>query len=277
MAASKKGSVNIAVEEGFPKDHISFKEAGYGERHFVRKGEAYDEVTKPLQEPVRVHRDRCYAVNDSDSFVRYIGVYGDEGKGIIFCGNNQLVMFFNEASRAERVVLPFQPSLELKSFLGDGPKKTFTQKAFAKVLETFPDAVEGQKLLLPCVERLKIETQVEFESSIDETDHVFFYREKDGTQTARIPKQITLGIPFFERSKNTVLITADLEITRPKSADEKPVFILTNPRHERTHREAIEAEVEGIRNELKNWMFVWGSPEVVNVPVWGVASGKISD
>lgn len=260
MAPAKKGSVKVEVEEGFPKDHISFKEAGYGERHFVRKGEGYEEVTKPLQEPVRVHKDRSYTVNDSDSFIGYVEEYGDKEKGIIFCGKDNIVMFFDEASRAEKVVLPFQPSLEIRSFLGDiAGSKRFTQKDFAKVLETFPDAVEGQKLLLPCVERLKIETQVEFESSLDERDHMFMYREKDGTQTARIPKQITLVMPFFERSKNKVTILADLDITRPRSADEKPVFTLTNPRHERTHREAIEAEVDGIRDALKGWMFIWGN------------------
>lgn len=256
----KKASLQFEGEMGVPKDHISFKDGEHGERHFVRKGEGYEEVTKPLPEPVRIHRDRVYRLNDTESFIKYVGKYGNPKKGIIFCGENDLNMFFDEVSRAEKIHLPFSQSLEVMTFLGKTGTKEFTQKEFVKALETFPDVVEGGNILLPNVERLKIETEVNFESNIDQRDHVFMYKERDGSQTARIPKQIVLTLPFFERSSNQTLITADLEIERPRSENEKPKFTLVNPRHERTLREAFNAEVVLIKAALKDWTFVCGNP-----------------
>lgn len=256
----KKVSMQFEGEAGFPKDHLSIKDGVHGERHFVREGDGYKEVTNPLPEPIRIHSDRLYQLNDTESFIKYVGKYGNPKKGIIFCGKNAITMFFDEVSREEKIFLPFTHSLELTTYLGPTGRKEFTQKDFVKALETFPDVVEEHRFLLPNVERLKIETQVDFESNLDQRDHVFMYKEKDGSQTARIPKQIVLTLPFFERSKNKVVITADLEIERPRSEDQKPKFILINPRHERTAREAFEVEVEDIKTALKDWTFIWGQP-----------------
>lgn len=260
MATGKKVSMQFEGETGFPKDHISFKDGVHGDRHFVRESEGYKEVTKPLPEPVRIHKDRSYLLTDTESFIKYVEKYGDPKKGIIFCGNNELTMFFDEGSRGEKIHLPFKQSLEVTTYLGTAGKKDFTQKDFVKALETFPDVVEGGNFLLPNIEWLKIDTEVNFESNIDQRDHVFIYKEKEGSQTARIPRQIILSLPFFERSKHKTVITADLDIERPRSADDKPKFTLVNHRHERTVREAFEAEVEAIRTALKNWTFIWGNP-----------------
>ncbi len=247
---------------GVPQDHISFVEEGYGERHFVRSGDVYVEVTSERLTPVYAHRNRSYLIKDTNSFIAYVEKYGDPGKGIIFVDDSRIVMFFEERSRVENVVLPFKLSLEVKSFLGSHGATQFDQKEFVRVLETFPDVVKEHKTLLPVIERLKLEATMEFESNLDDRDHVFMYREKSGKQTARIPKRIVLMLPYFERSKCKTTIETDLEIRKPRNAEERPVFILTDPKHERTYREALEAEVGLIQEALKGWMFVYGTPAV---------------
>lgn len=260
--AQQKGKIGLNIEGMMvePKDYLEFVEEGYGKRHFVREGDRYKEVTNPKVTPVRVHKDRSYTTKDTESFIAYVDKYGNPKTGIIFCQDAGLEMYFDESSRTEKVILPFEYSLEYRTFFQRGnDERHFSQKEFVKALETFPDIIEGADLLLPNIERLKLEATVEFESNLDDRDHVFMYREKGGSQTARIPKQLILRLPVFEKAKNKMTVLADLEIQRPKSAEDKPVFILRDPRRERTIRTAMEAEVDTIKKALKNWMFVWGS------------------
>lgn len=244
-----------------PEDYIKIDDKEYGERHFIREGEGYEEVTKPALNPVRVHADRNYQASEAGSFVKYVLGYGDREKGIIFFNDKGLTMFFNESSRVESVRLPLLSSLELRTFLGDmGNGRRFDQKAIVKAIETFPDVIDGGAIIRTYLEKLKLDTTIEFESDIDTRNHTFVYKEKTGSQTAEIPKQLRLYVPYFEGSANRVEVTVDLDIQRPKSADEKVSFSLTDPKAERTKRDALKLEIDTIQKALVGWMFVQGEP-----------------
>jgi hypothetical protein len=242
-----------------PQDGFSINDKVYGERHFIREGDRYKEVTLPPLIPVRTLKDRSYTVTDSASFVSYVKRYGNPDEGIIFFNSTGVVMFFDEKNRVEKVSLPFAKSLELIAFLGNDNGKEFDQKRLAKTIETFPEVVADSDILLPCLTLLQMSKQVDFESNIDPHNHTFIYKDKSGDQTTRLPKQIVLNLPYFEGSVNKVNVLADFEVEMPTSAGAKPVFRLHNPRAERTEREAVEKEIETIKAELPGWMFVQGS------------------
>lgn len=241
-----------------PKETFTIVDKVYGERYYVRKGEDYIEVTKPPVVPVRVHEDRSYIMNDSASFIDAVKKYGDKSAGIVFYDKSAITMFFSEDSRKESIRLPLALSLEFRSFLG-GKEKTFDQKGFLKTLETFPECVENVAVLIPMIEKVQLSTSIEFESNADPNNVTFIYQEKSGgNQTGRLPKKLTLTLPYFEGSENTVEIDADLEVTMPKEEGSKPLFKLVNIKHERTEREAIKSEINSLSENLYGWLFVNG-------------------
>jgi hypothetical protein len=126
-----------------------------------------------------------------------------------------------------------------------------------KAFEMFPEACAESMQIIAMAERLKLQTVTDFESSIDPDDHVFMYQEKTGMQTARLPKKIKLLVPYFE-SGEKVSIEVDVEIVKPKSAEDKPVFVLKDMKAARTKRDALKAEIEKIRTSLADWMFIQG-------------------
>lgn len=245
-----------------PEDYICVIDVEYGERHFVRDGAGYKEVTKPSKKPVRTHSDRSYVVSEAESFISYIERYGNPDDGIIFFNDAGLTMFFEENSRVESVRLPLKPSLELRVFLGDNATgKAFWQKDLVKAFEMFPE-VADVKTILPYVEKLKLDINTEIESDVDPRNHVFVFKEKQGNQTANIPKQINFRMPYFEGSKVNLDILVDFEIRRPMQPPDKVTFVLGNPKAERTKRDAIKAEIEQIQAALGGWMFVQGEPRI---------------
>lgn len=263
-AESKKKGVVLKVEEtAIPKDNFTIIDKEYGERHFVRHGSHYEEVTKTPIKPVRTHADRQYSIRDTESFIAYVNRYGKDKDGIIFYNDKGLKMLFEESNRKEFVSLPFGSSLELRSFLGEyGTSKEFTQKQFFKVLETFSDCLgEQAKILLPSVERLRLDSQIEFESNIDPHDMIFTYKDKAGLQTTHIPKKLVLTLPYFEGSNILIDLAVDLEVSKPRNENDKPYFTLTDPKAERTERDALDEEINVIKDGLPEWMFVHGKEQ----------------
>lgn len=251
------------VKLEFPKHHpgppaVTIMDKTYGERHFILEGERYVEKTLPPLVPVRCHVDRAYTMHDADSFIAAVNQYGDREKGVVFFDDSGLVMFFDQSSRKERIALPFIPSLEFKSILGDGPGKDFSQKAFLKIIETFPECFSDSAILMANVQRFEASTAIEFKSDIDPANIVYTFQEKSGIQTGKFPKKLPVRLPYFEGSKDRMTIECDFELVTPKNAEEKPRFKVIDPRHERTKRDAIQKQVETIRASLKDWLFLFG-------------------
>ena len=249
-------------------DYIVYKDSVYGERVFVRNGDKYTEETKKKLQPIRIHSDRKYVMTDSVSFTAAVKKYGDATKGIIFYvgnhgqNNTRVTMFFDEDSREESIQLPLTSSLEFRAFL-NGKEKTFSQKDFLKLVDTFPESivVDGAvPYFRHMVEKLQISTKIDFESNVDPANLTFIYQARSGgDQTGKLPKKIKLSLPFYEGSTNKVDIDVDLEITTPKNQDEKPAFKLVNIKHERTERDALKAEIATLEQALDGWLFVNGS------------------
>lgn len=241
-----------------PKETFIIQDNVYGNRYFVRDGDTYKEVTKDPVNPIRIHADRKYVMFDSASFIKAVGAYGDKTKGIIFYEKSQITMFFSEDSRKESITLPLSPSLEFISFL-DGKEKSFNQKDFFKLLETFPECVKDAATLLPMVEKVQLSTNIEFESNIDRENITFIYQEKTGgNQTGRLPKKLILEMPYFERSENKIKIEADFEVSMPRQEGAKPEFNLINVKHQRTERDALDMEITSLAAKLEGWLFVNG-------------------
>ena len=249
--------IKVRIAGDKAEDFITFEDKEYGQRYFIRDGASYREVTLPRVKPVFPHTTRRYKLMDTQSFIAAVRRYGNPETGIIFYNEHGITMFFDERSRAERITLNFEPSLELLTFIPEG-YKFFTQKEFLKALESFPEGIENSLFVIAEVKKFRMEQIINFESEIEDGYHTFIYKEKEGRQTGKLPKHLKLKIPFFRESKIVMEIWCDLEIKKPKSADDKLLFKIVDPRFEYTKRDALKAEIEMIKSELKDWFFVYG-------------------
>lgn len=256
----------LMSDQTVPVDYILYDDPIYGKRIFVRQGTGYKEETKPTPEPVRIHADRAYTMNDASSFVAAVQKYGDPMSGIIFYDEIGVTMFFDEDSRTEKVSLPLTASHQLGAFFkadedGVGVRGTFTQKEFLKLLDTYPECISNISTLRPMVEKVQLSTTIDFEANLDPNELTFIYQEKSGgNQTGKLPKKLMLTLPYFEGSMNTVTIAVDLEITKPYSDTEKPIFTLTNINYQRILREALVMEIVELQKLLpEDWIFVHGT------------------
>jgi len=253
-------TLKIGVITEKPADYLSIDDLLYGQRHFVRDGQTYKEVTKEPASPVRTLKDRNYSLYDTDSFTRYVEQYGNADTGIIFYTSSGLTMFLDEKNRVEQVTHHLTLSLEMRTFLSEsGVRKEFSQKDLLKAIETFPEVVGDIDDLLPRLKLLQMSKVVDFESDIDPHNHTFIYKEKAGDQTTKLPKSIILTLPYFEGSENILEIAVDFEVEMPTSENAKPVFTLSNAKADRTKKEALEREIETIKERLSGWNFMQGS------------------
>jgi len=268
MTEDKQKIELVMSDRVVPSDMLVYTDPVYGQRVFTRKNFEYEERTKHPLQPLRTHTDRKYVMTDSASFIAAVKKYGDATKGIVFYvgnhgeNNTKVTMFFDEDSREEHIQLPLSSSLEFRSFL-NGKEKTFNQKDFLKLVDTFPECivVDGSvSYFRAMAEKLQISTKIDFESNVDPDNLTFIFQEKSGgDQAGKLPKKIKLSLPFYEGSTNKVEIDVDLEVTTPKNEGEKPMFKLVNVKHERTEREALKSEISTLQLALSDWLFVNGS------------------
>ncbi|RJP48754.1 MAG: hypothetical protein C4586_08545 [Anaerolineaceae bacterium] len=253
-----------------PDDHISFKDTTTNqERHFLRGGVGYTEVTKDPITPIRRHNDRLYTANDSEAFVNAINKCGAKPEeGVIFYvgeygrNNTKITMFFDEKTRQERIALPLAISLEMKAIFlnrrGEPGIGEFDQKSLLKLFDTYPECFQNSGLLRGNIALIKMDRELKFESDLDPDNTTLMFADKNGAQISNLPKKLTLTLPFYEGSENKIRIEADFEVEMPKSQDEKPVFKIINVKHERTERDALAQEIATLKTKLPGWVFLNG-------------------
>ena len=248
----------ILGDQAVPADMLIYDDPVYGNRMYVRKGTEYVEQTKTPKEPVWVHNLRKYVMSNSASFVAAVSQFGNSDDGVIFYGPERVVMFFNEANREESIGLPLALSMEMRAFLGDGPGVAGSQKSFLTALETYPECITDAVTIRAMVERLQMSKEIKFESNLDPDNITFLYSERGGQQECKLPKKLTLVLPYFEGSGNKVTIEAVLDVGMPQAESEKPSFKLENPKYARTEREALQLEIKSLQAALPGWLFLNG-------------------
>ena len=259
----------VMSDQIVPADLLVYKDPVYGERIFTRKGAEYVEQTKGPLQPIRKHSERKYAMSDSASFVAVLKKCAqDSAKGLIFYQEDRITAFLEEDNRDESVSLPLKKSLEMQQFFSGGLNEpgvgVFNQKSFLKLLDTFPECVTAEgttvHVMRALIEKMALAVEISFESNLDPDNLEFLYKEKagGGSQSGKLPKKITLSLPYYEGSKNKTVIHVDLDIVMPKAEGDKPKITITDVKHARTKRDALEAEIASLKTELTGWLFVNG-------------------
>lgn len=254
----------IAKTKEIPIDVFTIDDILYGERHFIRNGENYKEVTKEPKSPVLIHKERDYEVKGTDSFIEYVEEYGVATDGIIFYTDSGVKMYFDESARTDKVSVAFRKSMELVALLdGKQEGKSFTQKEFVEVLETYPEVLgEDNELLIANLGNIKITKDTNVESNIEPGKIKFMYEEIRGTQSTTIPDRFKLTMPFLENGE-LMDIDVKLEVEVPNANNERLQFKLTCPKFTRYTLEAVEKEIAKIKEKLTGWHFIYAEDKEI--------------
>lgn len=137
----------------------------------------------------------------------------------------------------------------------------FDQRDFIKFLQRRePDEIEGIESLIANLQNFKyaINTAADF-SRADDQNYTFMIKIGEVEGSVKLPQFLTANIEIYNESKFIQPIELELEVYKPKSEGEKPLFGLTCPKLQRYLKAAVNFEIEHLKNELEGYLIVAGN------------------
>ena len=204
-----------------------------------------------------LHREPSlrYQFKDIVSFGEYCDVNIKKGVGIIFYTNTGLVGFHNRyMPTGNRVQYDFEFSPELMAWKG---VICYSHKAFRQFLEERLDELVDTTIF-ETLATLKMNTSIHFESDFeDNRNYGFTYEEKEGKGSSKIPKELTIKVPFFANDSPQE-ISLRLDIPQPKDPESKALFTIEIIRGERLLADNVTKLIMNLRKALPNHMILHG-------------------
>ena len=163
----------------------------------------------------------------------------------------------------ETILYAYQPSIQAKEWgkilSNDG--KVFEHKQIIDFLKIrTDDEIPIIEALLNGVRNFKYALKISGDYTFDDRNNytvAIAIGETEGT--IRIPTLIELQIELFEESDFKQIFEIEIEIIRPKSENEKPLFRLSCPKYLRYEKEAKDNILEKIKTDLAEYLVVAGS------------------
>jgi hypothetical protein len=136
----------------------------------------------------------------------------------------------------------------------------FEQKPFIDFLRRREATeIDCQESLMAAIQNFKYVSNITGDFTYDDrNNYTFGFKIGDAEGTVKIPQIINANIEIYNESQFIQAIEIEIEVKRPKSEGEKPLFALTCPKLERYIKIAIENEIERVKTELEGYLIVAG-------------------
>lgn len=184
------------------------------------------------------------------------------------------LIFFNEAGAGiildDRIMdrpqdkghFKFLASEELKEWQRV-INKSLNQREFVDFLKLRnPEEVVDLDYLLGQVQFIQFGTLINGDFNYEDKNNItMMVKIKDMETTAKIPQQITVNVPLVFGSAKVISMEIQLDLERPTNENQKPVFKLTCPKFNRYWKEAVEFEVNRLKELLPGHQIISGSME----------------
>jgi hypothetical protein len=211
---------------------------------------AHQEYVLHTEAPIR------YIFKDIVSFVDYCdaNINPDAG-GIILYTNSDLTGLHNYyMPRGNRVHYNFELSPELMAW---GRVVNHSHRAFKEFLEERLDELTDVTIF-KTLATLKMNTTIHFESDFDDDrNYGFIYKEKDGKGSSKIPKELTIKVPFFVGDP-TQEINLRLIVSQPKDPESKPRFTVEIIGEQRLLADNVARLIVNLRKAWPDHMILHG-------------------
>jgi len=155
--------------------------------------------------------------------------------------------------KRDMVLYRFENSLQMKEWK-DVLQQALSQKTLIDFIKCRRDSIPeipNSEVLLYNLQNFKFVQNIEADySRTDNNNYTFAFKSKDGEGTVDIPQQFTANIEIIKESGFLQDMDIELEIRRPKNADEKPSFILSCPKLGRYEEMAKDHEYDKLKELL---------------------------
>lgn len=135
------------------------------------------------------------------------------------------------------------------------------QKEFIKFLQRRePGEIENIEALIVGLQQFKYVTNIAADfSRADDQNYTFMIKIGEAEGSIKLPQLITANIEVYNESKFIQPMELELEVFKPKSEGEKPMFALTCPKLQRYLKAAVNFEIEHLKSELEDYLIVAGN------------------
>lgn len=244
----EKLEVNLGAR-GTLAEHISFDDKDLGrERHFMLKGNEFEEVTSGSCTMPSQHHVRNIDLRTTQDFIAYVKEYMSASTALVLYDEVGAMAFFDDVNREESAEVKFGLSLEYRKLIGIEGNQVCKQKDLISTLLTFKDAVASPEGMIGKLSMVKVLKDAKVEGTIDPDNIKVSYESGGGKQVMDIPKHMVFRIPVIEGSSHVYEIEVELDVDGDPG--EPIMFEITNHAHERTVKAAVEQEGSDIRTAL---------------------------
>lgn len=211
---------------------------------------------------VFVFANQKFAVESTASFIELIKWKGSKENTIISYDKDCLDVILDctvTDRPQDRGRFTFQLSQDMKEWSGIFGKQ-IPQKFFVDFLRRLPvGQLINADAIMGAVQTLKIATSFMGDYTFnDNNNYVVMFKVQDAEGSTEIPSLLNIAVPILNESDLVSDIEIELELQKPTSDGQRPLFTLRCPKWERYYREAVAHEVEVLKKALPGYLILAG-------------------
>jgi hypothetical protein len=223
----------------------------------IRHGEA---------KPIFTFKGTSYKTKTVQGFASLVKSKGQQEHAVIFSSiDNSAVAILDDRVQdreQDKVYYNGQVSVQFDEWRGILGGANFSQKEFIEFLQRREGGEVGERdALIQHLKNFRYVTNISGDFTYDSANnYTFMVKVGEAEGTVRIPQAMTANIEVFLDSGFLQEMEVEIEITKPKSENEKPRFALSCPKLKRYLKKANDHEMEVLHAELEGWLVVAGQP-----------------
>jgi len=236
-------------------EEIKVNVTASGNEVIVREGEAA---------PIYNYQGFSHAAYSTQSFIDLVKSKANQPAAVIAYNEKQVQAILDDTvkdRRQDKVYYDFKRSQQFDEWAGIlGRGVVFEQK---EIIDFVRRREEGE---IPDAEEL-LATLRNFRFAVtttgdclyeDNSNYTFAIKVGEQEGAVSIPKAIYPNIEIYNESGLIQSIEIEIEVTKPRSQDEKLKFSLTCPKFKRYEKEALDSEIKKVKDGLEGFLIVAG-------------------
>jgi len=221
--------------------------------------------TAPSPLPPFNYKGFQYMADSVSSFISLVKSKGNKENAVVFADEAGLFAILDDRvinRNKDSITMDYKYAtkvLDYREILEHG--KVFKVKELIDFLKRRDkEEINGYDELLYAVKNFKYVSNITGDFTFDSrNNYTFAINVKECEGTVRIPTSIFVSLPLFRDSEWLQEMEIEIEIQKPKEAQEQPLFMLSCPKFALYEEKAREVEEEKLRKELDGWLVVHGS------------------
>ncbi len=205
-----------------------------------------------------------YTLESVQSVIDLVEWKGDQENTVIFVDESGIQVILDDTVTGrpkDTAQYSYKDSLEFQEWKkNDAIGNILKQRDLVDFLKRRPEGeVDELEYLLATIQKLNLATVItgEYEQS-DSNNVTVSFKIKESEGSAKIPKTINVHMPLIFGSDKVLDMEVELEFRAPRNEGEKPVFLMTIPKYKRYRQEAIEYEVNKLKEALEGYLIMSG-------------------